>query len=699
MPNRNTAAFPKGLEFLETYVSSRRKPLRAAPWLHSSYDDPVWITNSSHVLTFDWSIPLGTAGDLLTNERHQQLWTVFRSWLLLQTDLAHNSGRILSPISIYNRLRHTGVWIDYFLLHADRLSLPEHGLMALSENDFKAALAIVGSRACVLDSIYDWPNRLTRFLRGKIEHFSNEDLRSTLAAQPLLELPSDVDCPVTQLDACEIVKARAWLWANGYYGASSSSEYRYAVRKERLVREAVPAITRAWGRFRAPVELALGPDHYCLRERSRAPVVSSLADRMSVKRYEMYRGVLHSLGALQSRGCAVPKVCGTQVDVHPDSLKLKDNGRYRSLPFEIVLYGLRRAIEFALEHGDHLVTSFLSVAKLAANEGTSVAVLDQRHSIGHWLDPATVRMGVKSWSIEPTSAGAGVITNAPKVLSRTEYYTALRHNEGLYECLRVLYGAIQMTIGLLVARRQGELIDLRAGTCLDKSRTRLVFHNRKSGVIGIRAVETRPIPPLGVRLIGMLERLNEGMVNAGLIEKEGPIFAMPAWTGSSLMTSSSTYTFNAALDMFCDYVEIPCNADGERYYIRQHQLRRFFAMTFFWCSGLDHLDTLRWFLGHTDLAHVYNYITAQTPGDVLRGVKAEWAAEAASRHAPETASLVTFLLASYGTEQFLLLDQEALTSHIDDLLSEGKVNIEPEFLDGGREYRILVKVTAIEERT
>lgn len=698
MPNPAPTAFPKELEFLETYVTSRRKPLRAAPWLLSSFDDPLWVTDTRYVLEFDWCIPVGTEGALLTSGQHEQLWTVFRSWLLLQTDLRHNSGRVLSPISIYNRLRHTAVWIDYFLLNADRLGLPQHGLMALGENDFKAALAVVGSRASVLDSIYDWPNRLTVFLRAKIEHLSERDLRSALDAQPLLELPSEVDSPVTQLDAFELIKARAWLWANDYYGDSSSSEYRYRVRKDRLVREVLPAITRPWGRFRSPMELALGPDHYCLRERPRAPVVTSSADRMSVKRYEMYRGVLHSLGALQSRGCAVPKVAGTRVDVHPDSLKLKGDGRYRSLPYEVVLYGLRRAIEFALEHGDHLVTSFLSVSQQAANDGTSAAVLDQQQSIRRWLDPATLRMGVKSWSIEPTFAGSGVAIDAPEVLPGSEYYAALRRNEGLYECLRVLYGAVQLTVGLLMARRQGALLDLGAGTCLDKSRTRLVFHNRKSGVIGLRAVEARPIPPLGVRLIGMLERLNEGLVKAGLVEKEGPLFAMPAWLGSRPLTSSSPYTFNAALDMFCDYVEMPCNAGGERYYFRQHQLRRFFAMTFFWCSGLDHLDTLRWFLGHTDLAHLYNYITAETPGDVLRGVKAEWAAEAVCGNAPETASLAAFLLDHYGTAQFRLLDQEALTSHIDDLLDEGKVDIEPEFLDGGRKYRILVKVTAIEER-
>ncbi|OSN76533.1 hypothetical protein BV352_05434 [Pseudomonas syringae pv. actinidiae] len=38
-----------------------------------------------------------------------------------------------------------------------------------------------------------------------------------------------------------------------------------------------------------------------------------------------------------------------------------------------------------------------------------------------------------------------------------------------------------------------------------------------------------------------------------------------------------------------------------RYYIRPHQLRRFFAMVFFNSSGDDKIHAIAWMLGHTNV--------------------------------------------------------------------------------------------------
>lgn len=41
-------------------------------------------------------------------------------------------------------------------------------------------------------------------------------------------------------------------------------------------------------------------------------------------------------------------------------------------------------------------------------------------------------------------------------------------------------------------------------------------------------------------------------------------------------------------------------------------------MCFFWGSGFGSLDTLRWFLGHTNVEYVYHYITESTSGDIKK---------------------------------------------------------------------------------
>lgn len=49
-------------------------------------------------------------------------------------------------------------------------------------------------------------------------------------------------------------------------------------------------------------------------------------------------------------------------------------------------------------------------------------------------------------------------------------------------------------------------------------------------------------------------------------------------------------------NIFYDFTEVECE-NNKRFYMRQHQLRRFFAMAFFWGNGFGSMDTLRWFLG------------------------------------------------------------------------------------------------------
>ena len=120
---------------------------------------------------------------------------------------------------------------------------------------------------------------------------------------------------------------------------------------------------------------------------------------------------------------------------------------------------------------------------------------------------------------------------------------------------------------------------------------------------------------ISARKIAKKLKVNEG----------NKIFAFPKiskpWTCSD---DKNNYYEN--LDNLMDYFEVDL-IEGKRPYIRQHQLRRFFAMAFFWSKGFKSIDTLRWFLGHTNPEHVYHYIQENTDGAILNNVKAQYIAE------------------------------------------------------------------------
>ena len=113
-------------------------------------------------------------------------------------------------------------------------------------------------------------------------------------------------------------------------------------------------------------------------------------------------------------------------------------------------------------------------------------------------------------------------------------------------------------------------------------------------------------------------------------------------------------------------------------------------MIFFYGAGYGGLDTLRWFMGHTDARHVWHYISEALPGAVLQNVAMEWAVYQVKHSTPEAGALASELMDHFGTPDFSLLDEEALVAHLDDLMADGRLSIEPEFLDDGRKYRIAV---------
>lgn len=110
-------------------------------------------------------------------------------------------------------------------------------------------------------------------------------------------------------------------------------------------------------------------------------------------------------------------------------------------------------------------------------------------------------------------------------------------------------------------------------------------------------------------------------------------------------------------------------------------------------SGIGSLDTLRWFLGHTDVKHVYNYITESVSGSVLNSVKSQYIAE--NIHSYD--NLLDLIKNKYHTENLGILDTSTLTEYINEMLEQNLIQIDPEFLvdNSNNEYEIIVKIKEI----
>src|SRR5690606_30647724 len=183
--------------------------------------------------------------------------------------------------------------------------------------------------------------------------------------------------------------------------------------------------------------------------------------------------------------------------------EIKGPGRTKTLPVRLVIDAIKNSIEFFESHGDQIIDSYLSLLKKASSKGESIFTYLQNNKVNNLLsEENSQKKNITLWNH----------TTYRKTLNKEEYFDKLRKEPSLRYLMRVLFGSIQITMGALTARRDSEIRGLIAGECLDKTKTRMFFKNGKSGFMGEREVEARPIPNVLVRMIELLERLQTELI-------------------------------------------------------------------------------------------------------------------------------------------------------------------------------------------
>ncbi len=690
----NLATISPELHFLHELFGDRNKQYRDAFWLSSRFEDTVWkcCFDDHHTKIIDFNIHFPD-GSSLTAPHHVMLLDTIKCFLCVQTHPDATGGRKLNVSTAYSRLGIAIKLIDYLLLNADYYQIHKKGLDSLTSGDLTTMLLDIGSYHQAHQGIYRWPERLSQFLKTQIsltDHMVLDDILSSSPALQCNEVPySEWTITLTQT---ELIKSRAWLYLHGFYDqAQESGAYKYSPNHKKL---AALIYTNTLGGKSTNLphfsELSYQLSTYSRQEYSSISITnhndkSLIEDKFLAYFYSLqYFTLLSNIG----RPISIQALKAIKQKNIMDHLSLIPLGRFRTLPSPVVFSSLRRALEFAITYGDGLVDSYLSFVKAAHKEGKTLRQWQQQSiDISLYLNPLIRDMGVKRWFVHQFDG------KTLKSCHNSIYYPQLRANEGLWDLLRVLYGAIQLIVGTLMARRYGELSSLIPQKCLDNDKRNLIFFACKSGYDGKREKIARPIPSVVAKLIVLLERLQTGLLEEGLIDQYYPLFSYPKAYGRGLI-KLGTMSFNGALNIFCDYIETPSNRNGQRYYIRQHQLRRFFAMLFFWGSSFGGMDTLRWFLAHTDVEHLYHYITESMTGEVLRGVQSHYVVERLQAYDHGVDALADLLEHHYGTRKFDLLNTDELDAYVEDLIKEGQICVEPEFFkdDEGKNYRILIKI-------
>lgn len=629
----------------------------------------------------------------MTDDKNETLLRSLKHLLIIGTNGVNEEFDTLAPASKNSRLSCMLKLVDYLLIHAQTLDLIQFGFGALNSDDLKGMLNHLAAYPRTEDSVYAWHERVSAFCNAQLSNLSDSEAEEYFAKYPSMLEVNINECEDLKLDitVAEIPKIRAALMkAELYYGNHC---HGFKVSTKALSERVYPDTLYGRQTSKSALEvLSFYPSEIrYTREYPGVRVTTGEAENLRNTAYFYFRYALVSSAALDKLGLPAPADTNSITEHTP---KLNEASRFRSVPSGNLLKLFRCSMDFHVEHGRKILNGFIKVAAHCHSQNLAMTQLPEADFL-RIIGPELASLGVKKLGL---SSHRRTKKRSRRKGSREHYFQHLRANHGLLELVYVYIGSIQLVVGMIMARRVDELVTLEAARCLDKSKSWLVFNLAKSTrkALGIRQRESRPIDAIAVEMIEELRRFQKILKRLRVIDNLTGLFAAPWSLGHKGLQKCSLDLYNRNLDFACDYFESNITADGERYYVRQHQLRRFFAIMFFYTNSFGELDTLRWMLGHRDIEHVWHYLTECLEPKDLRGAGARYFADLAKHERLESyQNLQDLLFAEFGTTKFSLVDEQKIEDYLSAMLEEGKVRIEPQFFtdEDGKSMKILFIVS------
>jgi hypothetical protein len=666
------------LDFIESMFTSKTNIYKNQKYLKSNFDDNIWsISLEGDNFNIDFNIKLSDGFCLLDNV---QLMNTVKFWILANT--LPESGISYSDSAINYRIKYVISVFDYInLKFGKEIKISKYGFKLLNENHLKQLIHDISKNKLKTESIYDLSQKLSEYLLEKIK-----DISLPTVIKNNLFLKNDLAVQNMKLTDEQLLLVRAFLYKENLYRKDKNGKLKPNLTN--IYKEIYEGNCLAGNKVfitLCPSELTLSIDNGTFQKEKRSIYeIDRDFDILSETNIPNYKNAIKSMGKLNhldfnNEQLLTPNSSVFEIvkNIVPST---KPSQRFKTVPSDIVFKTIKKAIDFHFEYGDDIVKSYQNIVKYMTENKLSNFYKIPKDDLKLLLTDK-FKLQVKEWR---NVQGGGL-----------KRFEELRNNRSFYFVLRAYYGATQFVTGSIMARRQSEMISLRANDSIDHINKVLIFKRSKStkNIFGVKDTIELPVDEIALEMISNIEKIQNTLINYGILNENTNLF-LPIMYNNPLAIPKSLNVslYNDSLDVFYDYVEVECE-NNKRYYMRQHQLRRFFAMAFFWGNGFGSMDTLRWFLGHTDVKHLYHYITESTEGSVLKSVKSQYVYETLDNQE----DLKSLLRKKYGINNVNLIEREVLEDYIEELMDEKRLDVEPEFItdDKGQSYKILVKVKGL----
>ncbi len=288
----------------------------------------------------------------------------------------------------------------------------------------------------------------------------------------------------------------------------------------------------------------------------------------------------------------------------------------RLIPLTIGLHALNMACRWVLEFGPALVEATVYYAEIFNKiPETGANPWDKRNYIFNGT--------IEKWSYYDYEKKRDCLLvdafNITRFSSRN-YYLCSPASTDFYRLLQSFIGACVLVIGLLKPMRDQEVIFLPRDCLMTSPNdgSELTHEQLKAGLLSINPVITRAIPSLSARAIQLLQVMGSKLkaIYQDDDRHSDLLFYFPI-RGLKRPKSAGNLRgrINDCLDEFCNMIEIPLDKEGRRWYIRIHEMRKFFILVSHRHGGEELSQLLRYQAGQKDKDHLASYIAPEVSDD------------------------------------------------------------------------------------
>lgn len=727
-----------------------------APWLLSNFYDNSWTINHPgyETVTFNWNRIMPT-GIMLTSNGVDSM--SLSSKILPKGDMSESEDYVASQdyrqiLNLLKRMvfyiRHRRItrkcslnyhrtffievitFAEWVILHRDRFKPLGYLFELVDTKDLEdeyIPLWVTGGKASLLNLEPRLVESLQAILIDIDQHKElKAQLEEIISRTPRIDFIEPAIQPWLLFPEHETRLLRAWLQENGYHhtfsnqlGTLKTQVLFNDLTNQRVKSDTLPVPLMAKLRTLSAAEPTSKLDFSPNNQKEHFPAGSKrlykealLPPKLSASRLEWIKGFMEKIQKISrhiDHGLPSPSTFNhISYSNIEDSPTLRPAGSTKTIPPEVAIHCLGEAVGFVIKYGEDLV----EYACRVKSEVNSVRNDPKWKDVPNLSFLTTYHEAhVASFSGIPHELAALNITQLNSVygsygLPKFNIHggnaraAVVRKYMGLEDALNLLIASAIVIIGTTAARRQIEIRTLD-NLCLEKilgSGWYLRFELGKDNFGSMKGKPARCIPNIAARALKLIQKLNRHW------QKEHGVTSDKLFFGfSGALTECrhlSVPVYNRLLDVFCDYIEVPLDNEGKRWYIRTHEMRRFWAYSFFYKFGLGELHIIGWFLGHAEAEHTWAYIRESFDGHdkEMQRIKAAYAADilkGSHSSSSDNDSAIDYIkrmvLMHFNRKDIELIEKEELIDFLAELVKETELDIEPKFIrdTNGTDYDLI----------